>query len=214
MECLVTLTVEGGNITVEYSYYRQRHISAPLLQERLQYLQYWADRNRSLQSLQSIAQYLLRIVEFLHLEKPCIISLAQIEKSATDWAKYQYDHPQKKAAFSKTGKKRFIWYSIDWLKKLNRLEMLPQERVPLFNKIFERSKALHRQIESPLLDKRLVYLQYLADAGATDSSLRHIAQYLLVIMDYLGFFELRIVSKKEIVTAAETWAGIKPIARK
>ncbi len=196
------------------SYYRERHIHTPLLTERLQYLQYWADRNTPLHSLQSIAQYLLRIVEYLHLENGGIISLAQIEKSATDWANYQYNHPQKKAAFSKTGKRRFIWYSIDWLKKLNRLEMLPQERVPLFNKIFERSKALHRQIESPLLDKRLMYLQLLADAGAKDSSLRHVAQYLLVIMDYLRFFELRIVSKKEIVTAAETWAGITPIARK
>ena len=196
------------------SYYRERHIHAPLLQERLQYLQYWADRNTPLHSLQSIAQYLLRIVEYLHLENGKIVTVAQIEKSVTDWAKYQYNHPQKRASFSKTGQERFIWFAKHWLKKLNRIEPLPEERIPLFNKIFERSKALRRQIESPLLDKRLMYLQYMADGGASDSSLRGIAQYLLVIMDYLKFFELRILSKNEIVTAAEHWAGSKSIRRR
>ena len=115
------------------AYYRERHIHTPLLQERLQYLQYWADRNTSHHTLKSIAQYLLRIVEYLHLENDRIITLAQIEKAAIRWAKYQYNHPQKKAAFSKTGKDRFTWYALDWLKKLNRLEPLPEEKIPLFN---------------------------------------------------------------------------------
>ena len=101
------------------SYYRERHIHAPLLQERLQYLQYWADRNISHHTLKSIAQYLLRIVEYLHLENGKIITLAEIEKAADRWAKYQYNHPQKKASFSKAGKTRFTWYALNWLKKLN-----------------------------------------------------------------------------------------------
>ena len=53
-------------------------------------------------------------------------------------AAYQYNHPQKRAKFSKCGKERFTWYAIDWLKKLKWLEPLPEEKIPLFNKIFER----------------------------------------------------------------------------
>ncbi len=195
-------------------YYRERHIHTPLLQERLQYLQYWADRNTSRHRLQGIAQYLLRIVEYLHLENGKIITLTQIEKAATDWAKYQYNHPQKKSLFSKTGEKRFTWYALDWLKKLNRLEPLPEEKIPFFNKIFERRKALLRHIEAPLLKERLKYLQYWANSGAKENSLRRIAQYLLIIMDYLNFFELRIVSVNEIEKAAEKWATNKAIRRR
>src|SRR5664279_680544 len=114
------------------AYYRERHIHTPLLQERLQYLQYWADRDISHHTLKSIAQCLLRIVEYLNLENGKIITLAEIEKASDRWAKYQYNHPQKKASFSKTGKTRFTWYALEWLKKLNRLEPLPEEKIPLF----------------------------------------------------------------------------------
>lgn len=197
-------------VTVEQickrSFYRKRHINTPLLQERLQYLQYWADKNRSHHTLQSIAQYLLRIVEYLHLENGKIITLAQIEKAANRWAKYQYNHPQKKASFSKTGEKRFTSYAIDWLRTLNRLESLPEEKIPLFNKIFERRHALRRHVTSPLLEERLKYLQHWTNSGAEKCTLRKIAQYLLVVMDYLGFFKLRMVSFHEIKDAAERWA--------
>jgi integrase/recombinase XerD len=189
------------------SYYRQRHIQTPLLQERLQYLQYWADQNMSLHTLKSIAQYLLRIVEYLHLEKYRVVTLAEIEKAATRWAKYQYNHPQKKAPFSKTGKTRFTWYAVDWLKKLNRLEPLPEESIPLFNKLFERRHALLRHTTAPLLKERILYLQYWADHGAMDSTLRRIAQYLLVVMDYLKFFKLRMIALNDIEKVAEKWAA-------
>ena len=196
------------------SFYRERHIHTPLLQERLQYLQYWADRTTSLHTIKSIAQCLLRIVEYLHLENGKIITLNQIEKAAINWAKYQYNHPQKRGSFSKTGEKRFIWFAKDWLKKLNRLEPLPEQKIPFFNKIFERRKALLRHIEAPLLKERLKYLQYWADSGAKESSLRRIAQYLLIIMDYLNFFKVRIVSVNEIEKAAEKWATDKAIRRR
>ena len=196
------------------SYYRERHIHTPLLQERLQYLQFWADRNTSLHTLKSIAQYLLRIVEYLHLENGKIITLAQLETASVRWAKYQYNHPQKKASFSKTGKERFIWFARDWLKRLNQIDPLPEERIPLFNKIFQRRKALLRHIDAPLLEERLRYLQYWADSGAKECSLRRIAQYLLMIMDYLEFLKIRMVSVSEIENAAENWARNKAIRRR
>lgn len=96
------------------SYYVQRHASAPLLKERVAYLQYWFDCGTSVHTIRSVAQYLLRIVEFLHLERYKAIAFSDIEKSSNRWAKYQYNHPMKKAGFSKAGKERFTWYAIDW----------------------------------------------------------------------------------------------------
>ncbi len=196
------------------SYYRERHIHTPLLGERLQYLQYWADRNTPLHTLQSIAQCLLRIVEYLHLENGKVISLAQIEEAATRWAKLKYNHPQKRASFSKTGQKRFTRYALDWLKRMGWLESLPEESIPLFNKLFLRRKALLRHITAPLLRERLRYLQYWADHGATKGTLQRIAQYLLLVIDYLKFYELRIISVNEIERAAEQWASNKITRRR
>ena len=142
------------------------------------------------------------------------ITVDQIEKAAIRWAKYQYNHQQKRTSFSKTGKERFIRYTLHWLKKLGRLEPLPEERVPLFNKLFERGKALHRHTSAPLLKERIMYLQYWADNGAVDNSLRRIAQYLLVVMDYLKFFKLRVITVNEIEQAAGKWATEQSILRR
>jgi integrase/recombinase XerD len=207
----------GGTIMlnqlIKRTYYLRKHLEAPLLKERQDYLNYWADRGRSAPTLKSIANYILRIVEFLHLEISGVITLDVVEKAATVWAEYKYNHPMKQT-FSKTGRERFIWYSVHWLKRLDRLAPLPEEKVPLFNQLFERHHALRRHISAPLLQERVLYLQYWADNGARDCTLRRIAQYLLVIMDYLHFFSLRTIPMKEIEHAAELWARNEAVHRR
>ena len=152
---------------IKRSYYRQRHLDAPLLDERLAYVQCWADQGKSLTTLKDAANYLLRVVEFLHLDTYRTITLEEIENAANDWGHYQYNHPAKRAIFSQASKERFAWYAIDWLKKLEWLEPLPEEKIPLFNKIFERCYALRRHVNAPLLEERLKYLQCWSDNGAT-----------------------------------------------
>jgi integrase/recombinase XerD len=192
---------------IKRSYYRKKHIDAPLLNERTKYIQYWADKGRALNTLHGIAIYLLRIVEFLHLESRRTVKLEEIDKAANAWATYQYNHPQKRNKFSKCSKERFTWYAIDWLKKLEWLEPLPEERIPLFNCIFERRHALRRHINAPLLKERLLYLQKWADGGATTNTLRHIAHYLLAVIDFLKLDKKESASPKEIQKAAEKWAA-------
>jgi integrase/recombinase XerD len=187
------------------SRYVQRHLKAPLLEERIEYLRYWTDRGSATSTLTSIAQYLLRIVEFLPVASGRIITLRELEDAATAWGKYQCNHPQKRVPFSKCGKERFEWYATDWLKRLHLLEPLSEESIPLFNKIFERRAALKRHTGAPLLKERLMYLQSWADAGATHNLLRRIAQYLLIIMEHLDFYEVRKVSPDEIEEAANRW---------
>jgi len=169
------------------AYTIRKHKNAPLLKERLKYLQYWDKCGRSLSTMQSIAWHLLRIVDYLKLEVNGKITIEKIEIAADHWTRYQSNHTKKKRVFfSKCSKERFTRYAIDWLKKLNRLERLPEEKIPLFNKIFTRKKVLKRHTSAPLLKKRLKYLCYLADNGAVYSNLRRIAYYLLVI-SYLLF---------------------------
>jgi site-specific recombinase XerD len=184
-----------------------KHLNAPLVEERIKYLEHWNKLGRTNSTLTSIAQYLLRIIKYLNLESNRVITLKEIEVAANLWGRYQSNHPAKRINFSESAKQKFAWYAIDWIKKLNRLEQLPEDRIALFNKIFTKRHARLRHINNPLLKERLQYIQYWADNGAVDSSLRRISQYLLTIMKLLNFKEIRIVSLLEIQKAAEKWAS-------
>jgi len=192
---------------IKRSYYRKKHLEAPLLDERIQYIQYWADKGRALNTLHEIANYLLRIVEFLHLDSQRVVKLEEIHLAADAWAIYKYNHPQKRGKFSKSSKAHFTKYALDWLKKLEWLEPLPEERVPFFNQIFERRHALWRHINAPLLNERLLYLQKWADDGATLSTLRSIAHYLLIVIDFLKLDKKDGANPEEIQKAAKKWAA-------
>ncbi len=184
----------------------RQHTSAPLLKERLLYLNHWKELGRSESTLQSRAQYLLRIIEFLHLETNTgFITIEEIEDAADKWARYQYNHPQKRAAFSENSRNYFTWYAISWLEMINRLKRPPQ-RAPLFHEIFERSHAIKKHTNAPLLEERLMYLQYWANGGASSKTLKGFSNYLLIIMDYMKFYQIRDIDLNEIEKAADKWA--------
>jgi hypothetical protein len=56
----------------------------------------------------------------------------------------------------------------------------------MFDQIFERSDALRRQLACPLRKARLAYLRHRAEQGAPQSTLRKLAQYLLVVTERLN----------------------------
>lgn len=198
---------------IKRAYHLNKHLEAPLLKERQDYIQHWASKGVCQHTLKSIADYLLRIVQFLHLENAGIITLKAVKKAAFAWGNFQSNHPMKKS-FSKTGEEKFVSFSIDWLKRINRLENLPEEQIPLFNHLFERRHALKRHTSAPLLQERLLYLQHQADLKARESTLRSIAQYLLIIIDILHLHTIRKISIDEIEKAALEWAENERVSRR
>jgi integrase/recombinase XerD len=198
---------------IRRAYYLNRHLEAPLLNEREEYLEYLAGTGYYRETLKITAEYLLRIVQFLKLEDGRIITIGEIEKAAAAWAKSPHHHPQKKK-FSRSGGKKFVLVAIDWLRRINRLAALPEEQIPLFSRLFERRQALKRHTSAPLLPERLLYLQHWADLNAKDCTLRRMAQYQLLIMDLLHFQAVRPVSVHEIEKAASKWAKNKKVRQR
>ena len=79
---------------IKRRYYLKKHLNTPLLNERLAYIRFYSNRGRSLNTLREVTDYLLRIVEFLHLKNDgTIITFDQIEEAANRWGRYQYNHP-------------------------------------------------------------------------------------------------------------------------
>ncbi len=72
----------------------------------------------------------------------------------------------------------------------------------MFDQIFERSDALRRQLAGPLREARLAYLRHRAEQGAPRSTLRKLAQYLLVVTERLNLQPRGTVTTAQIERAA------------
>jgi integrase/recombinase XerD len=80
----------------------------------------------------------------------------------------------------------------------------------MFDQLFMCLRAVARHSTGPLLDERLRYLAYCASRGSTKSSLRLIAQHLLVFTDYLPLEAETQVSLQQIHAAADLWIKREP----
>src|SRR5258708_2724195 len=76
----------------------------------------------------------------------------------------------------------------------------------MFDQIFERSDALRRQLVGPLREARLAYLHHRAEQGVPRSTLRKLAQYLLVVTERLNLEPKGTVTTTQIEQAADQWA--------
>ncbi len=193
-------------------YYANRHINAPFLKERTQYLQQHLDRGCAIPFVQDTAQHLLMIIELLDLRPGSVISFQEIEQAADKWTRSQSKHPMKRKPFSEHAKKRFTFHAIQWLKMMNCLAV--PEDASLLMEIFDRGAAIKRHTTSLLLKERLLYLQYWSENGACKDTLRKIGQYLLVIMNCLDFYTLRTVTEPEVKEASERWLRSESINKK
>jgi site-specific recombinase XerD len=103
-----------------------RQLSAPLVNERCQYLVHCAAQGMSKDTLRIKARLLLSIAKYLKLadQSEYIISLSEIERAATRWSRRNGRLP--KSAHAKRSRKWFVAQAADWMKLLNRLQMVPK----------------------------------------------------------------------------------------
>jgi integrase/recombinase XerD len=80
----------------------------------------------------------------------------------------------------------------------------------MFHQLFQCPRAIERHQSGPLLEERLRYLAHCAAQGRTKSSLRLIAQHLLVFVDYLPLTEAGDVGIVQLHAAADRWVGRQP----
>lgn len=77
----------------------------------------------------------------------------------------------------------------------------------MFDELFEQSHSLSRHRSGPLVEERRLYLHHLADQGISRSTLRGVAQYLLVVCDRLGLAARsgEMIQPAEIEAKADLW---------
>ena len=92
-----------------------RQLSAPLVDERRQYLAHCAAQGMSKCTLRVKARLLLSIAEYLRLaERPSdTITLLQIKKSASRWSSHNWPSPE--SSHAKRSREYFMAQAAGWL---------------------------------------------------------------------------------------------------
>jgi integrase/recombinase XerD len=103
-----------------------RQFSAPLVDERQQYLAHCAKQGTSKRVLRLKARLLLSITKYLRLadRQEQLISLQEIERAASRWASHNWPLP--KSSHAKVSRDYFIAQAAGWLTFLNRLQIAPK----------------------------------------------------------------------------------------
>ena len=82
----------------------------------------------------------------------------------------------------------------------------------MFDRLFTSQRTIDHHSNSPLSEERLRYLAHCAGQGSTRSSLRLIAQHLLVFIERFHLETERDVDLEQIHKAANVWVGSRPQA--
>ncbi len=99
-----------------------RQLSAPLVDERRQYLTHCAVQGMTKSTLEAKARLLLSIAEYLRLaERPNhTITLLEIKKAASRWSRHNW--PSRESSRAKRSREYFMAQAAKWLTFLNRLQ--------------------------------------------------------------------------------------------
>ena len=103
-----------------------RQLSAPLNEERRQYVTHCAVQGMTKSTLEAKARLLLSIAEYLKLaDRPSdTITLSEIKKAATRWSNHNW--PSRQSSHAKRSGDYFISTAAKWLTFLNRLQTTPK----------------------------------------------------------------------------------------
>jgi integrase/recombinase XerD len=90
-----------------------RHLAAPLVEERIRYLAHCKEQGMAVGTLQLTAQMMLVVIEELHLKTECKVSRKKILEAADRWANREPRHYNVKHA--RKAKLHFISVANNWL---------------------------------------------------------------------------------------------------
>ena len=195
---------------IKRKWYLQKHLDAPLLKERENYLEMMAQKGIVRSSLLSMADYLLLIVNMLPVtdEQPRKITIQEIKVAAELWSDTIKNHPMKRQ-HSPSSVTKFMTIAFSWLSHIGMLDDLYCDSSLILNRLFERKHHKLRYLTYPLLDERSSHLEKWESMGASVGTLREIAAYQLHAIDLLHVENGNMVTEDELRSAAVTWARLE-----
>lgn len=196
---------------IKRKFYLQRHLAAPLLDERERYLEQMARRGLARETLKGVADYLLVIIDSLSLtdETKREISIEEILEGSKNWARLITGHPMKRTE-SPSVKARFFEIAIDWLGEIGCLDRRCSPEDNILSSLFSRGHHKVKHLTAPMFDERISYLETWKNRGATIGTLRKIAQYQLHGIEFIPeILQSGMITRETLVSAANKWSDIE-----
>lgn len=153
-----------------------RHSQAPLLNERIKYLQYWEKNGAVKATLRRIAQIILSIAENFNWKCKRLFTIEEINEAAKKWDKQRLKKGNsiKYVAISKS---IYIHHARFWLSSINRLE----------------NTIDHQTIFSPQLHQFITHMR--SEKGLSENTIIVRVRFLI---QFLSFIEKSIHSLDEL----------------
>ena len=159
----------------------RQHAMAPLLEERIRYLQYWESVGARISTLRRISEYLLTIMEYLDFSYLRKVAEDEINIAADKWASRNKELPNG-IVYSKSAKRRFKSYAMQWLQMLDCLDIPLQMPFPWQDLLEQYGRY---QLEERGLSAKTVAYDYrilkefLSDAGCVLSKLSELTPQII-----------------------------------
>ena len=192
---------------IRRKWYLQKHLEAPLLKEREEYLEIMKQRGIIRTSLLSQADYLLVIMKMLRMEdgQQRKITIPEIKDAAEEWSRTVKNHPMKRE-HSPSSVAKFMDIAFKWLSHIGMLDDLYYDSRLILNRLFERKYHKLRYLTYPLLEERAAHLESWEKSGAAVQTLRQIAAYQLHAIDLLHVENGKMITEADLCAAADVWA--------
>ena len=187
-------------------YALRRHLEAPLLREREEYLSHLSQKHLNTHRMMMYENCILFIINYFNLKDSDTskITLEELERCRAKWLKSRPRSNGSDKSY-RIARAKFTQISTSWLTWIGRLDGRYNDPQNIFNVIFTCSFFRCRFFTAPMYQERESYLRYLVSTGMCTAVVRVNATFQLHVIEYLRLNRPRKVSLEEIEKAAASW---------
>ena len=191
----------------------RKHLEAPLLKEREEFLSHMEEKGLCLRYLQITSTYLLFAVQTLHLKDEAkeVVPFESIQAAGQKWERMKLSGSLRKNAGESvdTKTKDFVCTTVKWLSGIGRIAPVYLNEGLIFNRLNKEPAFRLKYLCAPYFEERLAYLNHLEDNGMSLCTLREYAEYQLHIIEYFNLKTLCRFRRSEIKAAAKKWDSLR-----
>ena len=186
----------------------KKHLSAPLLREREEYLSICYYRHgMSVARVHDVECVMMCIVEYLHLEDNDgrKVSPSELLAAANEWSVRDVG-----MFTASKGKYRAPWaftsVAVEWLGHARRLDNCFSDNV-IINRLQKRIHNRIQMLAAPMLEERIAYLEHMETQGICPDSIQYMSCLQIHAIGMLNLQDGHTVTWEEIENAAKSWQG-------
>lgn len=192
----------------QHKWYLQKHLDAPQLYQREEFLETVKQRGVSNRYLRHVDNVLIRVLNKLNPDKKTI-SLSELNQAALSASNEFLSNSKLVKTSPLTIQREHFNIAFMWFLHMGKLDDLYTNDT-FFCKIYKKRHSRIKVLSYPLLQQRQSYLENWEKQGAATVTLQQISQNQLYAIDLLSLDNDSMITEDALQNAANTWMAQKP----